>query len=118
MLRKQLLVRIMRQSSFPKGRPVSRPVIDAQDVNCFAGNPVHNDVWKARDDQLACTRHSSHSTSTREDAKVIGCIEKGFRNSDRSAGPVVADEFGNLLKVVSGKFGPSYLHWVRHLWAS
>ena len=29
---------------------------------------------------------------------------------DRSAGPVVADEFGNLLKVVSGKFGPSHLH--------
>lgn len=106
---------MMRQISFSGGRPVSRAMIDAQDVNGFAGNPVHDDVWKARDDKLACTRYSSHSASTREKAMVIGCIEEGFRNCDRCVGSVAADVFGNFLKIASGRFGPSYLCWIRHL---
>jgi hypothetical protein len=48
--------RIMRQPSLRGGRPVPRAVIDPQNLNCLAGNPVHDDVWKARDDQLACAR--------------------------------------------------------------
>jgi hypothetical protein len=32
----------------------------------------------------------------------------------RSSRPITANVFGNLLKVSSCRFGPSYLHWIRH----
>jgi hypothetical protein len=92
-------------------------VINAQNLNHCARKAVDDDVRQTRNNQFAGAWNPSNAASPRQETQAIGCIEQGSGHFGCGAGPVLLDVFGNLLKISSCRFGPSYLYWIRHLWS-
>ena len=111
------MVRGAKAGSLGRDGPVSSPVIDAQYLKCITSEPIDDDVRQTGNNQLAGAWDPSDPASPRQKTKAIGGIEQGAGDHDCSIRPVSSDVFGNLFKILSGGFGPSYLYWIRHLWS-